>query len=72
MGKIIKEKHTYVIDKEGHTITTDTREYGDSIPKKEAIRRGLIKVSRASMQKIFSEAELKEMGYDSEEEDLQQ
>ena len=70
MGKIVKEKHTYVIDKEGHTITTDTREYGSSIPKKEAIRRGLIRVSRKSMQKIFSETELREMGYDIEEEGL--
>jgi len=74
MGKIVKEKHTYVIDKEGHTITTDTTEYGGPVSIKESIRLGVIAMpkSKEARLKLFSEEELKEMGYDSEEEDLQQ
>lgn len=71
MGKIVREKHTYVIDEKGNTITTDVSEYGNPISKKDAIRRGLIRVSKREMQKTFSKSELEEMGYDIEEEELQ-
>jgi len=73
MGRIVKEKHTYIIDKEGHTITTDTTEYGDPVSIQESIRLGVIAMpkSKEARLKLFSEEELKEMGYDSEEEGLQ-
>lgn len=69
---IKREKHTYVIDEEGHTITTDIREYGKTETIQEAIRRGNIAMpkSKEEQLKLFSETELKEMGYDIEEEDV--
>ena len=73
MGRIVKEKHTYIIDKEGNTITTDTTEYGDPVSIQESIRLGVIAMpkSKETRLKLFSEEELKEMGYDSEEKGLQ-
>lgn len=72
MGKIIKEKHTYVIDEEGHTITTVEREYGNSMSVKKAIQMGIIAMPNDHKERLrlFSKSELKELGYDSEEEDL--
>ena len=69
MGKIVKERHTYVTDIEGHTITTDTREYGGPVSIRESIRLGVIAMPelKESRLKLFSEEEIKEMGYDSEE-----
>ena len=71
MGKTIYEKRTWVVDKEGHTVTTNRVECGNPIPKRTAIQRGLVKVSQEEMQKLFSEEELKEMGYDTKEKDPQ-
>ena len=66
---IVKERHTYVTDKEGHTITTDTREYGGSVSIRESIKLGVIAMPKLkeSRLKLFSEEEIKEMGYESEE-----
>jgi len=71
MGKVINEKKTWETD-EG-TITTDTTFIGKSESLREAIRRGNIAMPRTRevRLKLFSESELKEMGYDIEEENLQ-
>ena len=70
MGKVINEKKTWETD-EG-TITTDTTFIGKSESLREAIRRGNIAMPRMRevRLKLFSESELKEMGYDIEEENL--
>ena len=70
MGKVINEKKTWETD-EG-TITTDTTFIGKSESLREAIRRGNIAMPRTRevRLKLFSESELKEMGYDIEEENL--
>lgn len=70
MGKVINEKKTWETD-EG-TITTDTTFIGKSESLREAIRRGNIAMPkmREVRLKLFSESELKEMGYDIEEENL--
>lgn len=71
MGKVVNEKKTWETD-EG-TITTDTTFIGKSESLREAIRRGNIAMPRMreARLKLFSESELKEMGYDIEEENLQ-
>ncbi len=71
MGKVINEKKTWETD-EG-TITTDTTFIGKSESLREAIRRGNIAMPRMRevRLKLFSESELKEIGYDIEEENLQ-
>ncbi len=40
MGKIVYEKRTWVIDNEGHTVTTDQFEVGKSESIQEAVKRG--------------------------------
>lgn len=70
---IKREKHTYIIDEEGHTITTDISEYSKPVPIQDAIRKGIIAMPKTKEErlKLFSETELKEMGYDIEEKDVQ-
>jgi hypothetical protein len=41
---------------------------GKEFTLKEAIKRGFARVGKSKMQKLFSENELKEMGYDYTEE----
>ncbi len=71
MGKVVYRKKTYEVDDKGTTVTVNKWEVGNSVSKKDAIRRGLIRVSKREMQKTFSKSELEEMGYDIEEEELQ-
>lgn len=65
MNKIVFEKKTWIIDEDGSTITTDRTEIGKTESIKEAIKRGNIRVSKTKMQKLFSQSELEEMGYDT-------
>lgn len=61
------EKKTWETD-EG-TITTDKTFVGKRESIREAIRRGNLRMpnTKEARLKLFSEAELKEMGYDTEE-----
>jgi hypothetical protein len=59
-----KRKVLKVIDgPNGEKLEITEITFGRRIPKKEAIQRGLIKVSKKEMQKLFSEEELEEMEY---------
>lgn len=66
MGKITYKTEKWET-KEGF-ITTTSIEEGKRESLKETIRRGNLKASKKTMQKLFSENELKEMGYDYTEE----
>lgn len=48
-------------------IVDETDSKGFTI--KDAIKKGFAKVSKQEMQKLFSETELKEMGYDYTEDE---
>lgn len=39
------------------------------ISLKEAVKRGIVSIDKKEMQKLFSEQELKEMGYEIKEKD---
>ncbi len=72
MGKVINKKRTWEIDDKGSIITTDKTFIGKSESLREAIRRGNLAMpkTKEARLKLFSESELKEMGYDNQEEDL--
>ena len=69
MGRVINEKKVWEIDDKGTTITTDKTFIGKTESLQEAIRRGNLAMpkTKEARLKLFSESELKEMGYDSDE-----
>lgn len=71
MGKVIYEKKSWETD--DVLITTDKTFVGKTEALKEAIRRGNVAMPKAkeARLKLFSEFELKEMGYDTKEKDPQ-
>ena len=42
MGKYIYEKRTWVVDKKGHTVTTERFERGKMESVQDAIKRGIL------------------------------
>jgi hypothetical protein len=64
MGKIKKVNKT-MIGMNGETLHITGESRGKAIPMREAIKLGLVVLDdKKAMQKMFSEDELKEMGYD--------
>ncbi len=67
MNKIIKKIETWE-DIDG-PIITDTIERGPEISIKDAIKKKMIILPKEEMQRLFSETELNEFGYDNTEEE---
>lgn len=63
MGKFIRKVEKWET-KDGY-ITTYGYEEGPKISKKEAVKLGILKLSKKEMQKLFSVSELEELGYDN-------
>ena len=64
MNKINKTETCEDID---GPIITDTIERGPEISIKDAVKRRMIVLPKEEMQKLFSQTELEELGYDNTE-----
>lgn len=69
MGKIKRVNKTR-LGMHGEVLHITGESRGKTMTMKEAIKAGLVKPSsKKAIQKLFSESELKEMGYDYTEEE---